>query len=131
MQVGQRAGEIARELGLRSNGEPADTSQGNSTTATWMNLNFFTQNGSDVSNASRLVANDDVDFQKRQAAVAALDKYQQLDSDNTTDGTSPGHTIVPNALNTALHTALSSPVFDVSRPQSRAERAGSRQESTT
>ena len=131
MQVGQRAGEIAKELGLRSNVESAEASQGNSTSATWMNLNFFSQNGSDVSNISRLVVEDDVDFQERQAAVAALDRYQQLDRDNTTDGSSPSHTTVPEAFDAVLHTNFSSTALEMTRPQSRAERAGSKQNDMT
>lgn len=135
VQVGQRAGEIAKELGLRSNIEAQVAGQGNTTSAPWMNLNFFTQNGSEISNSTRLAASDvSDDIEERQAALAALDRYQQLENSNATEeimpeqtkGSSPNSLSVLSALQ--LSSDLASPGVDLSRTQSRAQRAGSRPE---
>ena len=100
-----------------------------------MNLNFFTQNGSDISNSTRLAASIDPDnIEERQAALEALDRYQQLEGSiatkeivpEQTNGSSPNSLSMLSALQ--LSSDLASPGVELSRTQSRAQRAGSRPE---
>ena len=78
LQVAQRAGEIAKELGLISKADQIDTTPTNSTGGNWMNLNLFNRNASDSSNSS-WYSSDNNDSTEDKQAAAALQRYQQLD----------------------------------------------------
>ena len=130
LKVAQRAGEIAKELGLMTQAEQGDASQTNSTGGNWINLNLFSRNGSDASNSTWY--NSDMS-QDQSAVEAALQKYQQVD---TTDDDSTELAAVPIDQSTPLptlvnHTRLntrpgSESDLERTRQQTRAERAGSK-----
>lgn len=130
LKVAQRAGEIAKELGLMTQAEQGDASQTNSTGGNWINLNLFSRNGSDASNSTWY--NSDMS-QDQSAVEAALQKYQQVD---TTDNDSTELAAVPIDQSTPLptlvnHTRLntrpgSESDLERTRQQTRAERAGSK-----
>jgi len=139
LQVAQRAGEIAKELGLMTKADQVDSSQTNATGGTWMNLNFLNRNGSDTSNSSWYNSDSSLDPEDRRAA-AALQKYQQLDSVDIDDAevaegprsdSSLGQAAVTshNRLHSQKHSHDSNLTeLESTRSQSRAERAGSRQQ---
>ena len=136
VQVAQRAGEIAKELGLINKADQADPTPTNSTAGNWMNLNLFSRNESDSSNSSWYNARQDEREESTQAA-AALQRYQQLDLENKEDADlSPLLSLSSNATAAtaaiANDTAIGALMYNVTnldrtRPQSRAERAGSKQ----
>jgi len=127
LQVAQRAGEIAQELGLMTKADQAqsDTSQTNATGGTWMNLNLFSRNGSDANNSSWLTS-DELDDQQ---AAAALQKYQQLGMKETDEAElAAGPTLSLHPVD-QTHTRMHSHKHNATEPertrtQSRAERAG-------
>jgi len=129
-QVAQRAGEIAKELGLMTKADQAqsDASQTNATGGTWMNLNLFSRNGSET-NSSSWLSSDELDDQQ---AAAALQKYQQLgvkETDEAELAAGPTLSLHPNNTVDQTHTRLHSHKHNATEPertrtQSRAERAG-------
>lgn len=131
MQVGQRAGEIAKELGLRSHLDAADATQSNSTAA-WRKFNFLSQNVSAFSNTSAFLSDNDLDdSQERQGALAALSVYQQLDGNNTDANTAALQQSVDDAMYPPSKAAQlvannSADASESSRIRTRAERAGIR-----
>ena len=130
LQVAQRAGEIAKELGLISQAEQGDAGQANNTGGNWINLNLFSRNGSDASNSSWYSADGS---QEQSAVEAALEKYQQMDKtdENVPEAEpSPDDSSIPvfsladqNRLNTRPGNASD---VERTRPQTRAERAGTK-----
>ena len=138
VQVAQRAGEIAKELGLINKADQADTTSTASTNSTggnWMNLNLFSRNESDSSNSSWYSAGQDESVETSQAA-AALQRYQQLDLEDEEEldaDLSPLLTMTNASAAVANDTAIGALMYNVTmldrtRPQSRAERAGSKQQ---
>ena len=127
LKVAQRAGEIAKELGLMTQAEQGDASQTNSTGGNWINLNLFNRNGTDASNSSWYSSDGSQD---QSAVEAALLKYQLVttDEDNTDSTATPvgPSTPVPTLVNhTRLHTRHGSENdLERTRQQTRAERAG-------
>ncbi len=129
-QVAQRAGEIAKELGLMTKADQAqsDASQTNATGGTWMNLNLFSRNGSETNSSSWLSSNELDD----QQAAAALQKYQQLgvkETDEAELAAGPTLSLHPDNTVDQTHTRLHSHKHNATelertRTQSRAERAG-------
>lgn len=132
LKVAQRAGEIAKELGLITQAEQGDASQGNNTSGNWINLNMFSRNGSDASNSSWYSSDGS---QEQSAVEAALEKYQQMDMTDevhTESGTAPEDLSMP-VTSTSLvnHTRLNTRPGDANevertRQQTRAERAGTK-----
>ena len=133
-KVAQRAGEIAKELGLISQGEQGDASQTNATSGNWINLNLFNRNGSDASNSTWYSSDGTQAFKSEDQSVeAALQKYQQLDPTDEEEAeaavaAAPSVTS-PSLHHSANHTRLNSEPGSVSdlertKHQSRAERAG-------
>lgn len=130
LQVAQRAGEIAKELGLMSQAEQGDGSQANNTGGNWINLSLFSRNGSDASNSSWYSSEGS---QEQSAVEAALEKYQQMDTTNedvTESEPSPDDSSIPilsledhNRLNTRPGNASD---LERTRQQTRAERAGAK-----
>lgn len=128
LKVAQRAGEIAKELGLITQAEQADASQTNSTGGNWINLNLFNHNGSDASNSTWYSSNESQD---QSAVEAALQRYQQV---NTTDEDAEFTATLMNAStpeptsgfsHTRLNTRPGSENdLERTRQQTRAERAG-------
>lgn len=130
LKVAQRAGEIAKELGLMTQAEQGDESLTNNTGGNWINLNLFSRNGSDASNSTWYSSDE---AQDQSAVEAALQKYQQVD---TTDEDDTEFAAAPIDLSTPVHNLMNHtrlntrPGSDIdlerTRQQTRAERAGSK-----
>lgn len=127
VKVAQRAGEIAKELGLITQAEQGDASQTNNTGGNWINLNLFNHNGSDASNSTWYNSDGSQD---QTAVEAALQKYQQVD---TTDEDAQFTATLMNASTPeptlVSHTRMNSGpgsenALERTRQQTRAERAG-------
>lgn len=127
VKVAQRAGEIAKELGLITQAEQGDASQTNNTGGNWINLNLFNHNGSDASNSTWYNSDGSQD---QSAVEAALQKYQQVD---TTDEDAQFTATLMNASTPeptlVSHTRMNSGpgsenALERTRQQTRAERAG-------
>ena len=141
MQVAQRAGEIAKELGLMTQAEQGETSPANGTSANWINLNLFSRNGSDASN-STWYSSDGSEKPEDQLAEAALQKYQQLDGAESDESdaeaaapAAPTNASMPLPI-AANHTRLNSqPGSDTdvqqTKQKSRAQRAGAKLDART
>ena len=127
LEVAQRAGEIAKELGLMTQAEQGDASQTNSTGGNWINLNLFNRNGSDTSNSTWYSSDGSQD---QSAVEVALQKYQKVDmtdEDDTEFAAAPVGTFVNHSVNhTRLNTRPGSESDLELRQQTRAERAGSK-----
>ena len=132
LKVAQRAGEIAKELGLISQGEQGDASQTNATNGNWINLNLFNRNGSDATN-STWYSSDGTQGSEDQSVEAALQKYQQLDPIDEEEAEAAAaaapSVMSPPLHRSANHTRLNSEPgsaneLEQTKHQSRAERAG-------
>lgn len=129
LKVAQRAGEIAKELGLMTQAEQGEASQTNSTGGNWINLNLFSRNGSDASNSTWYSSDTSQD---QSAVEAALQKYQQADTtDDDTELVAAPINPSPPVPTLVNHTRLdtrpgSESDLERTRQQTRAERAGSK-----
>ena len=126
VQVAQRAGEIAKELGLISQAVQSDASQ--NATGTWMNLNLFNRNGSDGRNSSWYSSDESVKPSGLDVQ-AALQKYQQLEMDESEVSLGPSSALPAGEAvrkDSGWLQEDNVPEFLQTNSQSRAERAGSK-----